>query len=284
MSVFVWVQKTLPKKIMTECAGWLAQRRWPLLKNALIRLFRRAYAVDLAEAVVEDPSEYDSFNDFFTRALKPSARPICAGHTAIASPADGVVSTWGSAEGGALIQAKGIYYGIDELVASSRSASSFESGTFMTIYLSPRDYHRVHVPIAAELIDVTYVPGQLFSVNDQTARSLDGLFTRNERIVATFRTPAFEYALVMVGAMIVGGMATCSTGVIARQAAGNALPLNAKRAYEKGEEFGQFHLGSTVVLVFPAQAGVVFNSGLTENNKIKMGESVGQLGSDKPLI
>ena len=277
MNFFVLFQKIVPQRLLTEVAGWLAEVTWPPLKNVLIRVFVKAYAVDMSEAVRPEIEAYPSFNAFFTRAIRSSVRPICKERRGIASPADGHISEAGIIKQDSLLQAKGIQYSATELLAGAELAASLRSGSFVTVYLSPKDYHRVHVPITAELIGVRYVPGKLFSVNDTTARSLDGLFTRNERLIAEFRTADFSYALVMVGAMIVGGMETVATGRICRGKETSILPVIKRRVFQKGEEFGRFCLGSTVILVFPEHAGVDFEKSLTPRSPIRMGEKMGDM-------
>ena len=278
MSAFVTLQKVLPKKLLTELAGRLAECRWRPFKNLLIRLFCHYYQVDLAHANIKDASGYVSFNDFFTRALEPEARPIDSALNTMVSPADGAVSAFGSLQRHLLVQAKDILYSVDELVVDEVLADKLESGHFITIYLSPKDYHRVHVPLAGKLIGVTYVPGKLFSVNNETARLVDGLFSRNERIVAQFQTPDFTYALVMVGAMIVGGMETTATGRIHRSRQSVELNESVGKQYNKGEEFGRFHLGSTVILVLPKEADIRFTDKLSEGAALNMGTALAALG------
>ena len=281
MSAFVTFQKILPKKLLTELAGFLADVRWRPFKNLLIRVFSSYYKVDLSQAKIKDISGYASFNDFFTRALEPGARPIDEAEASLVSPADGVISAFGDLQGRSLIQAKDILYRANELLANDILAAKLESGSFITIYLSPRDYHRVHVPLAGKLLGVTYIPGKLFSVNDETARIVDGLFSRNERIVAEFEAPEFTYALVMVGAMIVGGMETTVTGRIRREKHIVELNESAGKLFRKGEEFGRFHLGSTAIIVLPRQAGVEFSGELTEGSDVKMGAAVATLSVRK---
>lgn len=277
MSPFVGLQKILPKKLLTELAGLLAEVRWRPFKNLVIRIFCRHYQVDLSQAQIKDVPEFASFNDFFTRALEQGARPIDTAEHSLASPADGAVSALGNLQQHSLIQAKDILYSASELLADDSWDKELESGSFITIYLSPRDYHRVHVPLAGELLGVTYVPGRLFSVNDVTARTLDGLFSRNERIVAKFQTLEFSYALVMVGAMIVGGIETVVNGRIRRQKQIQKLNENVGRSFLKGEEFGRFHLGSTAILIFPKMAGVKFMDKMAEGSTVKMGQAFAEL-------
>lgn len=231
----------------------------------------------MSEAEIKTAEEYLSFNHFFTRSLVVGSRPISSGEHDLVSPADGAISECGTMRRGSLIQAKGILYSAAELLVDEIFAARMESGSFVTVYLSPKDYHRVHVPLAGRLLGVTYVPGKLFSVNDKTARSLDGLFARNERIVAEFQTEHFDYALVMVGAMIVGAMETVVTGPITREKQIIELNIGADRWFEKGEEFGRFHLGSTAIVVLPREAGVKFRSDLGAGHSIKMGECLAEL-------
>lgn len=259
----------------------LAEVRWQPFKNLLIRVFCRYYQVDLSEAQIKEVHGYASFNDFFTRALDPDARPIDLAENSLVSPADGAVSALGNLQRRSLIQAKDILYRANELLVDDILGAKLESGSFITIYLSPKDYHRVHVPLAGKLLGVTYVPGKLFSVNDETARIVEGLFSRNERIVAQFQTPEFTYALVMVGAMIVGGMETSVTGRIRREKHIVELNESAGKLFHKGEEFGRFHLGSTAIIVLPRQAGVEFSSELAEGSDVKMGAVVATLAAGK---
>lgn len=257
----------------------LGRVRWTPLKNRLIETFCRKYQVDLAEAVVEDPKKYPTFNHFFSRALKPGARAISDGATDVVSPADGAISEVGKMRRGSLIQAKGILYSAKELLADDILGAQMESGSFITVYLSPRDYHRVHVPLAGRLLNLTYVPGKLFSVNQETARSLDGLFSNNERIVAEFETDDFTYALVMVGAMIVGGIETRACGAIKRQAELTQLHIDSNRLFKTGEEFGRFFIGSTAIAIFPKEAGVVFSSQLNEGSMLLVGSKIAEFKS-----
>jgi phosphatidylserine decarboxylase len=189
--------------------GWLAECEWPILKVWLINLFISQYDVNMSEALAEDPASYKNFNAFFTRELKPDARPITEGSDIIVSPADGAVSQLGNISYGRIFQAKGQSYSATELLGgNSELASEFDDGAFATIYLSPKDYHRVHMPIAGTLRETIYIPGDLFSVNQTTAENVPRLFSRNERLVAIFDTEVGPMAMVLVGAMIVAGIET----------------------------------------------------------------------------
>ncbi|MES2663209.1 MAG: archaetidylserine decarboxylase [Pseudomonadota bacterium] len=256
--IFAFLQEITPTKLVTNIAGHLATIRIPFIKNALIRTFVNVYKVDLSEAQIKQYQEYSTFNAFFTRYLQRSARPLAAG---LISPADGVVSQCGAIDAGKIIQAKGKRFAVDELLDQSVDANLFDQGSFATIYLSPRDYHRVHMPIDGELISTHHIPGRLFSVNDATAQSISRLFCRNERIVCLFRGTNGYFVMVLVGAMVVGGIGITPLNT-------RAVPIFLK----KGEELGVFYLGSTVVLL--TQLGMTTLS-CNAGQKIKMGENLG---------
>jgi phosphatidylserine decarboxylase len=221
------------------------------------------------------------FNAFFTRALRPGARPVDSADEALSSPADGAVSQIGAIEDGGIFQAKGHWFSTAELLADAADARLFEDGAFATIYLSPRDYHRVHMPLAGCLRRLRYVPGRLFSVNRVTAESVPGLFARNERLVCLFDTAHGPMALVLVGAMVVAGIETVWTGAVTpagRQVLTVDLALDAAaRSLDKGAEMGRFQLGSTVVLLLPR--GVArWDEALVAGSPLRMGERMGSLG------
>jgi len=255
-NLFIWLQHLLPQHLLSRTVGLLAQCRTPWLKNLLIRRFCQRYHVDMSEALEPNPEAYEHFNAFFTRALKPDARPLDTTPGAILSPADGAVSQLGKIEHGRIFQAKGRSYGLTTLLGGDcQRADPFINGTFATIYLSPRDYHRVHMPLTGTLRESIYIPGDLYSVNGTTTEGVDDLFARNERLVTIFDTEAGPMAMVLVGAMIVAGIETVWQGQVAplpRQ------PLILDRfdnqsppRLEKGSEMGRFKLGSTVILLFP---------------------------------
>jgi phosphatidylserine decarboxylase len=252
MDAFVLLQHLLPKHGLSRLAGAIADsstRRGlmaPFVRWG-IRHFVRKYAVDLAEAERTQLSDYDSFNDFFTRALKPGARPVDARADIVVSPSDGRLGQHGPIHDGLLVQAKGHRYRVAELLASEDYARAFAGGWFVTIYLAPSDYHRVHSPEDATLDHATYVPGELFSVNPRTEAGVPGLFARNERLVCALRTAHGPLALTMVGALIVSGIETVwQVGPTPDHTASHA-PVTLAR----GGEIGQFRLGSTVVLCLP---------------------------------
>ena len=254
--LFISLQALLPQHSLSRLIGMLAQLERPQwLKNALIQLFMRVYGISLAEAEYQDPNQFAHFNAFFTRSLKTDARP--QGSSNFLSPADGCVSQLGAITQGQLIQAKGHYYTAAALLADEATASladGFNEGSFATIYLSPRDYHRVHMPCAGTLRSTRYVPGALFAVNDTTAQNLPGLFTKNERLVCLFDTYDGPLAVVLVGAMIVAGIETVWGGV-ETPAPGTIRerqwPLEQAPQFAAGDEIGRFFLGSTVIILSP---------------------------------
>ncbi len=249
--LFVWIQYLLPQHGLSRLvlAATRVRLRW--FKNWTIRGFLRLYAVDMTEAAESDPYRYPSFNEFFTRELKLGARPIAERHDAIACPADGCISEAGAIDRDRLLQAKGRSYRLTELLAAQPWASRFEGGSFATIYLAPFNYHRVHMPLRGELRETVYVPGRLFSVNAVTAQHVPGLFARNERVLTLFDTAFGQFALVLVGALNVGSMATVWAGDITPAARRTVTRLPAPPTLlEKGAELGRFNMGSTVILLF----------------------------------
>ena len=268
MSVFVRLQKALPQHVVSRAAGRLASSEgW--VRRPLIRAFARAYGVDMAQAETRDLDAYASFNDFFTRSLRPGARPIAPDGAAVVSPADGVVSQSGRIERGELLQAKGVRYSFAAL-AGECASPAFEGGAFATVYLSPSDYHRVHLPVAGRLVRTVAIPGKLFSVNTATEAEVEGLFAVNERLVCEFETDFGTVLLVMVGALIVASIETVWDGPASpyRERTVTAHDV----AFEKGDEIGRFLLGSSVVLAFePGRVAL----DLAEGDVLRMGEAVG---------
>ncbi len=247
------LQRPLPQHLLTRIAGWLAgiQVRW--VKNSLIGLFSKAYAINWDEAVGNDKHAYASFNDFFTRALKPDARPL-PDSNGLVSPCDGTLSEYGPVTQGRLLQAKGIHYPLQYLLGCEKNASElFDNGEFFTIYLAPKDYHRLHMPLSGTLTRCTHIPGRLFSVSPATANHLPDLFCRNERVVCWFEDEHRQpFVMVLVGAMMVGSMQTVWHGRFkhrTRQAAMDIpLPV-APVTLQRGAEMGRFLMGSTVIVV-----------------------------------
>ena len=253
--LFILLQHLLPQHLVSRLVGWLADSEISWIKDTFIRLFARHFDVDMNQAAEPDLGAYPSFNAFFTRALAEGARPMAVGEDAVLCPADGAVSQLGEISGGSIFQAKGRSYSCEELLGDTERARTWENGSFATIYLSPRDYHRVHMPLAGDLEAQTYIPGKLFSVNQVTAANVDRVFARNERLVCYFDTPAGPMAMVLVGAMIVAGIRTVWSGQVAppprepRTVDFKHAPAGISLA--RGEEMGRFLLGSTVILLFP---------------------------------
>lgn len=282
------LQHLLPRRALTELAGRAASARGGALTTWAIRRFIARYGVDMAEAAEPDPAAYPTFNDFFTRALRPDARPICSEAVAPwACPVDGAISQFGRIEGEsgeAIFQAKGHTYSTVELLGGNAAlAEPFRAGQFATLYLSPRDYHRIHMPVAGTLTRMLHVPGDLYSVNPATAAALPRLFARNERVVCLFETALGPFALVLVGATIVGSMQTVWHGVVNPPRPGGVrewqyLPGQIELA--RGAEMGRFLLGSTVVLLWPAEPGgrlLRFNPAWVPGRGIRLGEPMATL-------
>lgn len=274
-------QYFVPQHLLSRLAGWIAESRIEWIKNTFIGNFVRRYRVDMSEALEENPLAYEHFNAFFTRALKEDARPIDAETGSIVCPADGAVSQLGPILGDAVFQAKGHYYSLNELLGGdAERAQAFLNGTFATVYLSPKDYHRVHMPYTGTLREMIHVPGDLFSVNTRTAANVPRLFARNERVVAIFDTDIGPMAVVLVGAMIVASIETVWAGRVApakrqirvtdyRGAARAPIVL------EKGDELGRFRLGSTAIVCFGAGA-VAWDKQFRDGSPTRMGERLGR--------
>lgn len=279
-TLFILLQHILPQHLLSRITGWLAECRSLWLKNVLIKLFAGHFKVDMAEAAEPVLEAYPNFNAFFTRALVDGARPIDADTSTLVCPADGAISQLGPIERGRVFQAKGRSYSAAELLADDERAAQFENGQFATVYLSPRDYHRVHMPIAGELSAQTYVPGDLYSVNQVTAENVDRLFARNERLVCYFDTEVGPMAMVLVGAMIVAGIETVWSGQIAPPT-DDPKTIDFKRAptgvkLSRGEEMGRFKLGSTVILLFP-QNTIEWREQYVANAPTRMGEAMANI-------
>jgi phosphatidylserine decarboxylase len=273
-------QYLMPKQAMTRFGGLVAGSRMGWLTTTIIRRFVKRYNVNMAEAANPDISSYTSFNDFFTRALKPGARPLAS--AALICPVDGAISQFGAIAGEQIFQAKGHSYSTTALVGGDAElAAQFKDGSFATLYLSPRDYHRIHMPCAGRLLRMIHVPGELFSVNPTTARGVPGLFARNERVVCVFEGKDGPWVLVLVGATIVGSMATVWHGVVNPPRPGylrNWDYSDQRRLLKKGEEMGRFLLGSTVVMLFPKSASgpLAFNPSWQPGGAIKLGEAMAE--------
>ncbi len=273
-------QYLLPKKALTALAGKFAGARLGATTTAFIRWFVKRYNVNMAEAANPDVASYATFNDFFTRPLKAGARPLATAD--FICPVDGAISQFGPIQKDQIFQAKGHSYSTTALVGGdAKVAAEFENGSFATLYLSPRDYHRIHMPCAGTLRSMTYVPGDLFSVNPTTARGVPGLFARNERVVCVFDSERGPWVMTLVGATIVGSMATVWHG----QVNPPRLPQVTEWHYDagkvvlrQGEELGRFLLGSTVVMLFP-QNTLAFNPQWAPAKPLVLGEAMGNAPS-----
>lgn len=278
--LFVLLQYCVPQQALSRFLGNMAESETRWFKNLLISLFVKVFKVDMSEAAQENKKAYSSFNNFFTRELKTNARPLCTDVDAIASPADGTISQLGDIEHGKIFQAKGKDFDIAALLGGDEYLSQdFVGGKFMTVYLSPKDYHRVHMPMDAQLQSMVHVPGKLFSVNGATAEGINDLFARNERVACVFDTNAGPMAVIMVGAMIVASIETIWAGVITpvrHHVRTFQYPDETTVQLAKGEEMGQFKLGSTaIVLMGPDMAE--WSESLTAGSKVRMGEHIGVL-------
>lgn len=253
--LFAGLQYLLPKHLLSRVIYALARSRTPFVKRTFLRIFLSSYQVNMSEAEQSDPFAYASFKDFFTRALRADARPIEPDPQLIVSPVDGRVSQCGLLEDDAIIQAKGRYYTLHELLAGDAEAvETYRGGSFACIYLAPFNYHRIHMPLPGTARANVYVPGDLFSVNAATARAVPRLFARNERMICEFDTPVGRVTMILVGALFVGSIETVHCGEVnpppRRRKAPVSIPQGVGRAFAKGEELGRFNMGSTVVLLF----------------------------------
>ena len=277
--LFLAFQHLVPQHGLSRVVGAIAACRWGIVKTPFISWFAKRYEVDLDEAQCPDLSQFKSFNDFFTRELKPGMRPVDTDASAVVSPADGAINQLGNIANGTLLQAKGRHFNLVSLLGGDPElAEAFQEGTFCTVYLSPKDYHRVHMPLAGTLTRMIHVPGKLFSVNQLTSENVDSLFARNERVVCFFETEIGPMALVLVGAMIVASVDTVWAGQVCP-----GRKTNAHINYEgqippvqigKGEEMGRFKLGSTVVAVF-GPGMVKLQADLAALDRVRMGQRIG---------
>ncbi len=277
----VWRQFLLPQHALSRFGGWLSHSEIPWLKNYLIRYFLNRYDVNMAEAIEVDPYSYPSYHEFFIRRLKPSLRPIDPSPLSIVSPCDGEISQIGNIEKGTLFQAKGKSFTASALLGSELDAKPFENGKFATIYLAPKDYHRVHMPLSGTLTHLRYIPGKLFSVNPLTTSHIDNLFAKNERVVAFFKHEQGSFAIILVGAMIVGSIFTRWGGTITPHRGNEIKDISYPQTplqhikLDKGDEMGYFSLGSTVIVLLDENAGWGYD--LSQNSRLVVGQSIGHL-------
>ncbi|MDA8965210.1 archaetidylserine decarboxylase [Pseudomonadales bacterium] len=276
--LFILLQHCMPQQLLSRLTGLLADIETQWIKNFLIKTFIAQYKVDMSEAQYADAAQYTSFNEFFTRSLKSGLRPVDPAVSSIVSPADGVVSEAGLIDKTTLLQAKGQHYDLQMLLGGDAVlAKPFENGSFATIYLSPKDYHRVHMPAQGTLLKSIYVPGELFSVNQTTANYVPQLFARNERLICFFDGPNGAFVVILVGALIVAGIETVWSGQVAPKSKticttdySQAITLN------RGDEMGRFKLGSTVILLFPEKSAA-WSDEIIAGHEVKMGSRIGSM-------
>ncbi|MSR11191.1 MAG: phosphatidylserine decarboxylase [Gammaproteobacteria bacterium] len=273
---FVYLQYILPQQSLSRVVGMLANARFG--RTLFMRAFIRRYRVDMAESATTRLDQFENFNGFFTRALRPGCRPLAPAVDAILCPADGCISQLGAIDQDRIFQAKGHSYTTTELLGGDAAlAQAFRNGSFATVYLSPRDYHRVHMPMAGTLTSMVYVPGKLFSVNEATAAQVPGLFARNERLVCMFDTTAGPMAVILVGAMIVAAIETVWCGQVCpgpqqqRQFSRDYRAHTPRLSYAAGTEMGRFKLGSTAIVLFPPGA-VELDPALQAGSPVRMGQ------------
>jgi phosphatidylserine decarboxylase len=263
-------QYLVPQHAFTRLLGWMCESRWSWLKSWMINTFIRRYNVDMKAAIIENPDDYPTFNEFFTRHLKPELRPIVSGPDQIACPVDGQISQIGKIDNDTIFQAKGFDYSLNTLLGGDITrAKPFLNGNFATIYLSPKDYHRIHMPISGTLRETIHIPGSLFSVNTLTTATVPNLFARNERLVCLFDTEAGPMAVILVGAMLVGSIHTAwdnpaRTKTITKKTHSNIH-------LDKGAELGYFQLGSTVIMLF-AENKIKWEPNQIAGTDVRMGE------------
>ena len=271
--LFLQAQRVVPQHQLSRVVGKVAASENPIVKNIVIQAFKNKYQIDLSVAEQNNPLQYKSFNEFFTRALKQGVRQIDSDSRSIVSPADGAISQIGQITDGEVFQAKGQSFSVEQLVGDPQLAAPFKQGQFATVYLSPRDYHRVHMPFAGTLTETLYVPGELFSVNQVTAENVPNLFARNERMVCLFDTEIGRMAVVLVGAMIVAGIETVATGKVKPN---GRLDLQQHHLeLQKGDELGRFYLGSTAIILFEPNT-MAWDQQFKAESVVVMGERLGQ--------
>lgn len=278
----VATQYLLPKLALTAFAGTIANAQAGKLTTHLINWFIQRYQVNMAEAANSDPASYASFNEFFVRPLKAGARPMA--HTPFVCPVDGAISQLGKIEHDQIFQAKGHQFSSTALVGGdAQLAAQFNDGNFINIYLSPKDYHRIHMPCAGRLTRMIYVPGDLFSVNPVTARGVPNLFARNERLVCVFDSKQGPFVMVLVGATVVGSMATVWHGLVNPPRSKQVREWTYEKKnikFHKGEEMGRFMLGSTVVMLFPKNV-IALEPSWQATGAVRLGQSMGSSATGK---
>jgi phosphatidylserine decarboxylase len=278
MSWFVALQYVLPKHALSRLIYSVARSHSPAVRNTFLRIFLRSYHINMSEAAQQDPFAYRSFNDFFTRALRPGVRPVDHEAGVVVSPVDGTVSQCGPIEEEQLFQAKGHHYSLQELLAGdAEAAAAYRNGSFACIYLAPFNYHRIHMPYEGTVRNNVYVPGELFSVNAVTARGVPSVFARNERLICDFVTPLGRMAVILVGALFVGSIETVHCGEVNPPPRGRKSPVRVAtglgRQFAKGEELGRFNMGSTVVLLFERNR-IAWDPTLVAESTVQLGRPI----------
>ena len=272
--LFIQAQQIVPQQKLSRLVGKVAASENPVLKNVVIQAFKAKYGIDMSIAEQQNALKFKSFNEFFTRSLKTGVRSIDPNPKSVVSPADGAISQLGKINEGDIFQAKGQSFSVEKLIGDPQLAAPFKNGEFATVYLSPRDYHRVHMPYSGTLTETLYIPGELFSVNQTTAENIPGLFARNERMVCLFDTDVGRMAVVLVGAMIVAGIETVATGKV--KPIGRLELNHHAMKLEKGDELGRFYLGSTAVVLFEKDK-MHWDQAFKANSTVVMGEALGHL-------
>ena len=278
-----WPQFLLPHHWLCNAMHALTRCRIAMIKNTFIQWFAKQYAVNMGEAITADPTGYEHFNAFFTRALQPTARPLCEEEHAVVCPVDGTISQLGTIQQGRIIQAKGRHFTLLELIGGDhKMAAEFDNGSFITLYLSPKDYHRIHMPLSGTVKHMLHVPGRLFSVSAATTRAVNRLFARNERVITLFNNPrSGDFYLILVGALFVGSMETVWHGPVTPPHGGYLKRWDyddndVARFFAKGQEMGRFNMGSTVILLL--KPGMVrWSVELQADQPVKLGQKLGEV-------
>ena len=281
-SLHILIQHLLPQHLLSALAFRLTRCRVPLIKDFLVHRFIRAFAVNMSEVRVQEPEQFECFNDFFTRELRSGARPMTVDEDAVVSPVDGRISQVGIITGGQILQAKGREYSVTALLggATFPNATRYEDGEFITLYLSPRDYHRIHMPASGRLRRAVYVPGKLFPVNEASVARVDRLFARNERVICEFDTAFGAMSVCMVGALFVGSMETVWHGQVTPTRDRRIRELqgtdgDAAGSRRRGEELGRFNMGSTVILLFEKDR-LRWDASLRTGSPVRVGQLLGK--------
>jgi phosphatidylserine decarboxylase len=278
--LFAALQYVLPKHLLSRGMYAIARSESSLIKSTVLRFFLKGYRLNMGEAAQSDPFAYRSFNEFFTRPLKPDARPIDGSANVVVSPVDGTVSQCGELQGDSILQAKGHRYSLRQLLAGDEEAiAAYRDGSFACIYLAPYNYHRIHMPYAGTARANLYVPGDLFSVNAATARAVSGVFARNERLICDFDTPLGRMAVILVGALFVGSIETVHCGEVnpppQRRKKPVSIAAGVGRRFEKGDQLGRFNMGSTVVLLFQ-RGRMSWENALVPESTVQLGRAIGR--------